>query len=87
MALVALLPAILIVVLRRPVAAGVAAVLLIAALAGAVTLGQLLYRFGAHGGWPTAWDRVHGLGLMVVTLLMAATFQDRSEASPVERSE
>jgi hypothetical protein len=84
---VALLPAIVIVVLRRPVAAGAAAVLLIGALAGAVTLGQMLYRFGAHGGWPTAWDRVHGLGLMVVTLLVAATFQDRGDESPVERDE
>lgn len=85
MAAVVLLPAAAIVLLRRPFVAGVAAVLLFGALSAAVTLGQLIYGFAGHGGWPTSWDRVHGLGLMVTTLLLAATFKERSSAERHEQ--
>ncbi|CAN5544940.1 alpha-(1-_3)-arabinofuranosyltransferase [soil metagenome] len=84
-AIVVLLPAVAVVWLRRPFVAGVAAVLLLGAISGAVTVGQLVYAFAAHGGWPTNWDRVHGLGLMVTTLLLAATIVDRSDR-PVDCS-
>ena len=83
--LVVVLPAAVIVVLRRRIVAGIAAVLLFGAISGAVTVGQLVYDFDAHGGWPTNWDRVHGLGLMVATLLLAARFQDRAD-EPNDRS-
>ncbi|MBI4884584.1 MAG: DUF3367 domain-containing protein [Actinobacteria bacterium] len=79
MALAALAPAAAVVAFRRPLLAGLAAVVLMALLGAAVTMGQLVYRFGSHGGWPTNWDRVHGLGLLVVTLLLAVTFHDRAD--------
>ena len=90
-AFLVVLPAAALVILRRQLVAGVAAVLLFGAISGAVTVGQLVYGFAAHGGWPANWDRVHGLGLMVTTLLLAATIQDRPErpirSLSVERGE
>ena len=79
------MPAAAIVVLRRPLVAGLAAVLLFGALSAAVTLGELVYRFAGHGGWPTNWDRVHGLGLMATTLLLAATLRDHSRTERDEQ--
>jgi len=80
MALVALVPAMAIVVLRRPVIAGVAALLLAGAIGARIAQRQLAERFAANAGWPGLWERLHGPGLLVVTLLVSASLLDRPRA-------
>ena len=77
MALVALVPAVALVVLRRPALAGIGALLLAGAIGARITQRQILGRYSANAGWPGLWDRLHGPGLLVVTLLVAATLLDR----------
>ncbi len=88
MALVALVPAVAVVVLRRPAIAGVAALLLAAAIGARITQRQIVGRYAANAGWPGLWDKLHGPGLLVVTLLVAATLLDRpprrAQSQPVE---
>ena len=76
MAVVALAPAAAIVVLRRPAIAGAGALLLVAAIGARITQRQLLGRYSANAGWPGLWDKLHGPGLLVVTLLVTATLLD-----------
>ncbi len=78
MALVALAPAAVIVVLRRPALAGLGALLLAAVIGARITQRQILGRQPANAGWPALWDKLHGPGLLVVTLLVTATLLDRS---------
>lgn len=77
MALVAVVPAFVIVLLRRPAIAGVAALLLAAAIGARITQRQILGRHLANAGWPGVWEKLHGPGLLVVILLVAATLLDR----------
>ncbi len=88
MAVAALVPAAAIVALRRPALAGVGALLLAAAIGARITQRQILERHPANAGWPGLWDKLHGPGLLVVTLLVAATLLDRpprrAHSQPVE---
>ena len=86
MALVALVPAVVIVVLRRPALAGVGALLLAAAIGARITQRQLAERFAANAGWPGVWNKLHGPGLLVVTLLVVATLLDRPAAMGTDQS-
>jgi hypothetical protein len=64
------------VVLRRPLVAGAAALVLMAGLAGLIVRRQLRYRLVANPSWPAAFDDLHRLGLLVVVLLLACTVAD-----------
>jgi arabinofuranan 3-O-arabinosyltransferase len=65
-----------VVVLRRPIVAGVASVALVAALAAVILRRQIRYRLVANPSWPAAFDDLHRLGLLVVVLLLASTLVD-----------
>ncbi|HRB04185.1 MAG TPA: hypothetical protein PLP26_12510, partial [Ilumatobacteraceae bacterium] len=78
MAVAALLPAAAIVVVRRPVIAGVSALLLAGAIGARIIQRQVVERFPANAGWPGYWDKLHGPGLLVVVLLVAGALLDRS---------
>ena len=77
MAVLALAPAAAITVLRRPVIAGASAVALVAVIGARITQRQVAGRFPANAAWPGLWEKLHGPGLLVVTLLVAATLVDR----------
>ncbi len=77
MALVALVPAAAVVVLRRPALAGAGALLLAAAIGARITQRQIVGRYLANAGWPGVWSKLHGPGLLVLTLLVSATLFDR----------
>jgi arabinofuranan 3-O-arabinosyltransferase len=74
--LIAAVVGIAMVVLRRPVVAGAAALVLMAGLAGLIVRRQLRYRLVANPSWPAAFDDLHRLGLLVVVLLLACTVAD-----------
>ena len=80
-ALVALVPAAAMVALRRPAIGGGAALLLVAAIGARITQRQLTERFAANAGWPGIWEKLHGPGLLVVTLLVSASLLDRPTAT------
>jgi hypothetical protein len=65
-----------VVVLRRPIVAGVASVALVAALAAVILRRQVRYRLVANPSWPAAFDDLHRFGLLVVVLLLASTLVD-----------
>ncbi len=65
-----------IVLLRRPLIAGAASLVLISALAAVIVRRQLRYRLVANPSWPAAFDDLHRLGLLVVVLLLASTIVD-----------
>jgi arabinofuranan 3-O-arabinosyltransferase len=67
-----------IVIARRPVIAGVAALALMSALSALILRRQIRYRLTANPSWPAAFDDLHRLGLLVVVLLLAATLVDES---------
>jgi len=67
---------VVIVASRRPVIAGVAALMLLSALAALIVRRQLRYHLVANPSWPAAFDDLHRLGLLVVVLLLAATIVD-----------
>ena len=75
-AVLAAVVGVVIVALRRPVIAGVAALLLLSALAALIVRRQLRYHLIANPSWPAAFDDLHRLGLLVVVLLLAATIVD-----------
>ena len=64
------------VVIRRPLIAGVASLVLMSGLALLIVRRQLRYRLVANPSWPAAFDDLHRLGLLVVVLLLAATIAD-----------
>lgn len=74
-----------IVVLRRPVLAGVASVVLVAGLAALIVRRQLRYRLLANPSWPAAFDDLHRLGLLVVVLLLASTIVDDCPGDEAEQ--
>ncbi len=65
-----------IVVLRRPLVAGVASMVLMAALAALILRRQIRYRLVANPSWPAAFDDLHRPGLLVVVLLLASSLFD-----------
>jgi arabinofuranan 3-O-arabinosyltransferase len=65
-----------IVVVRRPMIAGVAALVLMSGLAALIVRRQLRYSLVANPSWPAAFDDLHRLGLLVVVLLLASTLVD-----------
>ena len=78
MALVALAPAVAVVVLRRPAIFAISALVLATAIGARITQRQVLDRHPANAGWPGIWEKLHGPGLLVVMLLVAAALIDRS---------
>ena len=78
MALVALAPAVAVVVLRRPAIFAISALVLATAIGARITQRQVLDRHLANAGWPGIWEKLHGPGLLVVMLLVAAALIDRS---------
>ena len=85
MALVALVPGIAIVMLRRPAIAGITALSLAGVIGARIAQRQILDRHPANAGWPGAWNKLHGPGLLVVTLLVAATLLDRPAATGTDQ--
>lgn len=77
MALVALVPAAVIVLTRRLAVAGTAALLIVAAIGARMVQRQLAGRYPANAAWPGIWEKLHGPGLLVVTLLVTATLLAR----------
>ncbi len=75
-AVLAVAVGLVIVVLRRPVVAGVVSLLLVSALAALIVRRQLRYHLIANPSWPAAFDDLHRFGLLVVVLLLAATIVD-----------
>ena len=73
-----------IVLLRRPLVAGVASLVLIASLAGLIVRRQLRYRLVANPSWPAAFDDLHRFGLLVVVLLLASAIVDDCPADRPE---
>jgi hypothetical protein len=65
-----------IVLVRRPMIAGVTSLVLMSALAALIVRRQLRYRLVANPSWPAAFDDLHRLGLLVVVLLLASTLVD-----------
>ena len=78
MAAVSLVPALAMIAFRRPAIAGATALLLVVVIGARITQRQLAERFVANAGWPGLWEKLHGPGLLVVTLLVAASLLDRA---------
>ncbi|MEQ1699684.1 MAG: hypothetical protein ABMA25_06220, partial [Ilumatobacteraceae bacterium] len=76
MALFALVPAVLIVALRRPVIAGPVAIVLISGIGARIVQRQRGERHPANAAWPGFWEKLHGPALVVVMLLVAASLLD-----------
>ena len=72
-AVIALVPAALVVVTRRPRLAAWAAAALAAALGAGVLLTQRHHRYFPDAAWPGYFEQFHQAGLFVVVLLFAAT--------------
>jgi arabinofuranan 3-O-arabinosyltransferase len=75
-AVVAAVVGLAVVVLRRTLVAGLAALALIASLAALILRRQIRYRLAANPSWPAAFDDLHRFGLLVVVLLLACTIVD-----------
>ena len=76
-AVYALVPAVAIVVLRRPRVGAVAAALLMSLLSLRILQRQLVNRFPANAAWPGFFEKLHRPGMMVVALLVVAVLFDR----------
>ncbi len=74
-----------IVVLRRPIVAGLAALALISALTALILRRQIRYRLVANPSWPAAFDDLHRMGLLVVVLLLASTLVDDCRVDEAEQ--
>jgi hypothetical protein len=66
----------MVVLLKRPVAAGVGAVVIIAAIGALTARREVLYRYPANPEWPGQFADLHQLGLFVVVLLLAGAMVD-----------
>jgi arabinofuranan 3-O-arabinosyltransferase len=71
-AVYALIPAVAIVVFRRPRVGAVAAALLMAVLGARILQRQLVNRFPANAAWPGVFEKLHRPGMLVVALLVVA---------------
>jgi arabinofuranan 3-O-arabinosyltransferase len=67
--------AVMIVVLRRPRLAGVAAAVLMAFLSAWVLLSQRDHGYFANAGWPGHFEHLHLPGMLVVALLLASVIE------------
>ncbi|MFZ4718083.1 MAG: hypothetical protein ACOYMR_01575, partial [Ilumatobacteraceae bacterium] len=76
-AVLAMVPALLVVVLRRPRVAALAAVVLMAYLGVQITLRQWASRYLANAAWPGMFADLHRPGMMVVALLLAGSIVTR----------
>ena len=77
--------AVAIVLTRRPVIAGLAAVVLAGALGAFVLQRQLRFRFFASAAWPSNFEILHQAGLLVVVLLAASMWpHERATTAPDE---
>jgi arabinofuranan 3-O-arabinosyltransferase len=74
--LIAAVVGVAMVVARRPIVAGAAAVVLMSGLAALIVRRQIRYHLVANPSWPAAFDDLHRLGLLVVVLLLASTIAD-----------
>ena len=81
-AVAALVPAVLVVVLRRPRAMAVAAAVLTGVLGATVAWRQLADRHLPDAGWPGWFEDLHRAGMFVVALLVAGTL-DSDTSRPV----
>ena len=70
--------AVVIVVLRRPRLAGVAAAVLMAVLSAWVLLGQRSGGYFANAAWPGHFEHLHLAGMLVVALLVASAIETTS---------
>ena len=75
-AVIAAVIGVAVVVIRRPMIAGVASLVLMSWLAALIVRRQLRYRLVANPSWPAAFDDLHRMGLLVVVLLLASTLVD-----------
>ncbi|HEY7626648.1 MAG TPA: hypothetical protein VH761_06255, partial [Ilumatobacteraceae bacterium] len=76
---------IVLVLIRRPVLAGVLALALVAGLAALIVRRQARYHLIANPSWPAAFDDLHRLGLLAVVLLLGATILDEYQPDEVEQ--
>jgi hypothetical protein len=67
---------VLVVLLRRPLVAGVGAVAVVAAIGALTVRREVLYRYPANPDWPGQFADLHRLGLFVVVLLLAGAIVD-----------
>jgi arabinofuranan 3-O-arabinosyltransferase len=67
---------VLVVLLKRPLVAGVAAVVLVAAVGALILRREVLYRYFANPDWPGQFADLHRFGLFVVVLLLAGALVD-----------
>lgn len=74
-----------IVVLRRPIVAGLAALALASAMAAVILRRQIRLRLVANPSWPAAFEALHRLGLLVVVLLLASTLVDDCRGDETEQ--
>jgi len=76
-ALYAVVPAVLVLVFRRPRIAAVAGVALMVLLSGRILQRVLQYRPPANAGWPGWFERMHRPGVLVVVLVLCAALSAR----------
>ena len=67
----AVVPAVLVLALRRPRLAALAAAALMALLSARIVARQLANRYAANAGWPSFFEDLHRPGMLVVALLLA----------------
>jgi arabinofuranan 3-O-arabinosyltransferase len=84
-AVIALVPAALVVVTRRPRLAAWAAAALAAALGAGVLMTQRHHRYFPDAAWPGYFEGFHEAGLFVVVLLFAATLGSDDRADGRQR--
>jgi arabinofuranan 3-O-arabinosyltransferase len=77
-AVFALVPAALVLLSRRPRVAALCGLALMAMLAARIVQRQITGRYVANAAWPSAWERLHRPGLLVVVLLLAAALPARA---------
>jgi arabinofuranan 3-O-arabinosyltransferase len=80
-AAIALVPAAIVILLRRPLLLGLAGVVLTAVLASIVTSRELSDRYFLNAGWPGHFEDLHRTGLFVVVLVLAACIGMRGDAT------
>ena len=81
-AAIAAIPAALIVVFRRPRIAAITGVGLLGLLAARIVQRQLSGRYAANAAWPSAWEKLHRPGLLVVVLLLVSALPVQEDSPP-----
>ena len=84
-AVIAALVGLVVVIVRRPLVAGAASLVLMGGLAALIVRRQVRYRLVANPSWPAAFDDLHRLGLLVVVLLLASTLVDDCPGDQAEQ--